>query len=868
MFAQTGRTVQLINNDWNFKFCRTANEPDSDKIINVVNLPHCWGVNEATDDTPGYLRTTASYTKNLYIAKNKSLSELFLFFEGVNQYTEVYVNGHLAGTHTGGYTQFFIDITAFAKTGKNNRVEVFVSNVHNADIPPISADFTFFGGIHRNISLVRTHKIHFDFSHGSSSGLLITPTVSKQRAAVNIKAKITSVEKTVKEIILETQLFTSNDSLVTDSKQSIMLNSTTNIELTQTTEFQHPALWSPNNPYLYTTVVKILDRATGDLLDSIVQKIGFRTYSFDSDKGLILNGERFKLIGANRHQSFQGKGFAMGDELELNDIWLLKKMGANYLRTSHYPQSQSVIDLCDQLGIICSVEVPLVNEICETEQFAQNSLNMTREMVYQNYNHASVFIWAFMNEIFLVQPFKNNPDRNTTYKQNVVKLANRIQTEIKEIDTIRPTMIPCHGDLNLYVESDITKIPEIIGWNLYQGWYIGELGDLDKFLVDAKTKDPDKSIIVSEYGVDTDIRLHTFNPRRFDSTHEYAVKLHQYYLDKILSTDFVAGSAIWNFNDFYSEARTNAIPHVNDKGLLTLNRTPKDTYRFYQVALNKQPTALLASKDWALRAGTLSENQTCIQPVVVFSNTDDVSLSVNNQKIENSQKEKFCYTYDVPFVNGTNKLNVYVGKILVDSQTLKFRAIPQNIVENPAAFHSLSVMLGSERYFYNPANSEIWIPDQEYKPGSWGYIGGDAYEKKGRLYNLPGSDADILQTNIDPVFQTAREGIKYFKIDVPDGMYNVDLFFAELRSNRERAKMANELGNESVLENTGDRNFDVLINNEVCLEDFNLSKTFGVQTAVIKSVTVAVKNHTGIIILFEKKVGRSILNAIRIEKIQ
>ncbi len=547
-------------------------------ILSILPLfsPSSWNTQDAMDDTPGYYRGDSVYTTSFILnATHPQDSAYTLCFDGVNQEAWVYVNNDSVGYHAGGYTRFSLDITDKVKKGENT-VDVRVSNAYNPDIPPLSADFTFFGGIYRRSYLRITSDVRI-----AQDGICVTTPVVTDKEAI-LTADVEVINPHHRSYKLKQTLVDA------DGRQWVLKKGKVKIH--------NPHLWSPDEPTLYTLVTQVVDKK-GRVFDQKQTKVGFRYYRFDPNTGFWLNGKPLKLIGTNRHQDEMGYGNALQDWQHERDICMIKDMGANFLRVSHYPQDKRVMGLCDSLGILCSVEIPIVNAITESEAFTRNSMHMLEEMIRQNRNHPSVIIWAYMNEVLLRRPFPSSSERDSIYKQHVVDLAKQLDRRCHELDKERYTMIAFHDNMRLNQSCGLTQVPQIVGLNIYQGWYSGTFEGFEKVLAKVHAAMPDKALLVSEYGADCDIRLRTSEPERFDYTLDYALLFHQHYLRVIRQTDYLAGAAAWNFNDFSSETRGGAMPHFNLKGLVTTHRIPKPTYWFYQAELAADAVVRQAAKE-------------------------------------------------------------------------------------------------------------------------------------------------------------------------------------------------------------------------------------------------------------------------------
>jgi len=865
------RIKYSINDNWKFQkgdFEHASEISLNDSAWEKINIPHTWNVSDAMDEETGYYRGISWYRKNLTLPLEYSGKQITIYFEGANQTAEIFVNGVSAGFHIGGYTRFSFNITPFLKFGEKNVLAVKVDNSYQKLIPPLSADFTFFGGIYRDVYLIVTENIYISTTHYASDGVYIsTPIVNKNMANLSVKTMLNNATSGNCQIKIEHTLFHPDGTEISINSQKIKINkNASNVVTLQEFNITNPSLWSPEFPQIYRLRTRITDSKSKNILDEVYQPVGFRWFEFSVGNGFMLNGKSYKLIGTNRHQCFDGLGNALPDEIHVRDIKLIKEMGGNFLRVSHYPQDPVLMEMCDKTGIITSVEIPVVNAITEHADFYKNCIEMAREMVLQDFNRPSVLIWSYMNEVMLQPPFINDSVRHAQYLKSVQQLAEKIENQIRNDDPYRYTIIPFHGNFERYKSAGLTEIPKIIGWNLYQGWYGNTFDAFGTFLDTAHEKLKDKPFIITEYGADVDPRLHTFDPVRFDYTQEYANLYHEHYIKDILSRKFIVGANIWNLNDFHSEERENAVPHVNNKGITTLNRDLKDTYLYYQSMLNHEPEILIGGRSWTIRGGVCDENHICYQPVKIYSNINEVELFLNGRSLGKKKPVDFIAEFNVPFVHGKNILDVagiVEHKTYRDQLKLEFHMIPSNLKDSRIPFKDINVMLGSKRYFEDKQNDVIWIPEQEYSPGSWGYTGGTNYVKRTRHGQQPASDLNIKGTDIDPVFQTMRQGIRSFKFDVPDGEYTLSLYFAELLTSTGKTSIYN-LGDDSINEDVDERIFNVNINKVQVLKHFNITREFGPQQAVIKKFAVQAKDGQGISIDFESLKGEPVLNALRL----
>ena len=878
LFSQLmAQVTYTINENWKFKKTNeldplTFTQPDTS--WESITIPHTWNDKDALDDTPGIYQGLGCYFKKQYIGTEAKDKVVYLYFEGANQTLELFVNGQRVGKHIGGYSFFSFDISAFVKFGEMNTIIAKVDNSIDKDIPPLSADFTFFGGIYRDVYLSINEKVHISLADNASSGVYITPfNVSEKVAKVGVKTKLSNKTATPQKVTVEYTLLSPDGKELGATKQSVKLNA--NADFTQEAKpikISNPMLWSPDSPKLYTLHTRISDDKGINTFSENYSSFGIRYFHFSSEKGFSLNGKPMKLMGVNRHQSYKDLGWALPDEIHIRDVQMIKDMGGNFLRIAHYPQDPTVLEMCDKLGILATVEIPVVNTVTESAAFLENSLNMAREMVRQNYNHPSLIMWAYMNEVMLNPPYAKDPEKHKKYCLEVNRQAKAIDSLLRHEDPTRYTMLPCHGLLAPYEAAGLMEVPQIVGWNIYQGWYKGEFSGFDKFMDDFHAKYPKIPTFISEYGADVDPRLHSFTPKRFDYTAEYANLYHEHYLKAIMDREYIFGGTIWNFNDFYSEKRGDAVPHTNNKGIVGLDRKPKDTYLYYKAHFGNEPVVLIGARNWTVRGGMTDDNKVCNQPLNIYSNLDTVKVTLNGVLLGKYPVKDCIARLNVPFINGKNIIIASgnsKSKVIEDAIHVQFKMLANQLQNTELPFTELNVMLGSTRYFEDKTGNIIWIPEKPYEQGSWGYIGGSLLSLSVKSGALPAMSKNILGTEQDPIFQTQRVGIKSFKLDVPNGKYSVSLYLAELTIDAKAEELIYNLGN-NVQQNKEDKDekrvFNVSINNAPQLQNFDMARQIGSTKAIIKKFTVDVFNGKGISVDFESVVGEPVLNAIRVVK--
>ncbi len=869
-FSQTEK--ESINDSWKFikeDISVVENFDFDDVSWPKVNLPHTWNAIDAYTSRQ-YYRGVGWYCKSLNLTQKYAGKQLFINFEGVFLKADVYVNGKLVGQHKGGYTAFTFDISDYVTIPGKNTIAVKVDNSKKLDLPPISGDYTMFGGIYRDVYLISTNKIHFDQMNFGSNGVFVdAPMVNNNEANVNIKGAITNQSNENRNLILLSKIIDNSGDVITEIKTKVKANAGTTTNFQQSSKkINNPNLWSPENPYLYTVQTSILsDDKTPIEYDLQHAPLGFRTFKFSPDSGFFLNGKHLKLIGAARHQDYMGLGNALDNDLNRRDIELLKEMGGNFIRVSHYPQDPTILEICDKLGILVWEETPLGNNFYDSKELKTTCISSLIEMIRQNYNHPSVIIWGYMNEIGLGTSKLADKEKQKEIFTITAQFAKELDSSVHSEDKYRLSAIAQNsGGKDYYLNYGMSTTPNVIGWNTYYGWYKGSFNQFGEFMDKMHQETPNINSIISEYGAGSDGRLHSLHPEQFDFSIEWQQQYHESYLSQIFDRKFIAGAAVWNFIDFNAASRQESMPHINNKGLLYNNRTPKDVYFLYQSWLLKNPVIHIASRDWPIRKGIQlsSSDSFVVQPVKIYSNLEKIELFQNGKSLGIQNTNNSVAIWNVPFVEGKNFLfvkGVNENSIYQDGMEIKFEIVP--LILNQIKDHSfeLAVNVGSNCYFIDPINNITWLPDQEYKKGSFGYEGGEIFRSSETRI---GHQSEVNLTRNVPLYQTLRYGLSDYKFDVADGEYEVELHFSDLESKNQ--KSIYDLNDKE--ENTKEiSEFNVSINALKVLEDFSPALQYGALNAIVKTFVVTTKELKGLKISFEKEKGNTLLNAIKIRRL-
>ncbi|MFD1629856.1 glycoside hydrolase family 2 TIM barrel-domain containing protein [Pseudopedobacter beijingensis] len=862
--ASAQRDIQSLNAGWKFFKGDKAgahNLSYDDKQWEKVNVPHTWNAQDAYQ-TKEYYRGDAWYRKTFLAPKDMVGKQVFIRFEGVLLKAQVYLNGQLLGTHKGGYTAFNFDITPFLKSGEQNVLAVKVDNSPQ-NIAPLSGDFTLFGGIYRDVWLIATSKLHFDMDNFGSDGVFVqTPVVSEQSANISIKGSLKNNQSKAQAVKIAYILEDAEGKVVLHKEQRLSVNKNQSSPFQfDIKEVKKPKLWSPETPYLYTLRTQLIDAKNNQKLDEMSNPIGFRWFRFDAKTGFYLNGKPYKLLGVCRHQDQQWTGSALSDETHRRDMQMIKDMGANFIRIAHYPQDKAILEACDKLGLLAWEEIPVVDMVSPEAEFFESTESQLREMIRQNYNHPSIILWGYMNEVLLGTLRKvSEQDRPKVFKATQ-GLAQKLEDIVRKEDPYRLTVSAQHEAPEEYEKLGLSSVSNILGWNLYQGWYGGDVTQFGRFMDDQHARYPDRSHIISEYGAGSDRRIHSLNPECFDFSIEYQQEYNEKMMQQILERPNIAGSALWNFIDFGSAFREESMPHINNKGIVYADRTPKDVYYYYKALFNKKPVVHIASRDWTRRTGISENGKAVIQPIKVYSNLKAVELFIDGKSLGIKNTSNCTAIWDVPFSDGEHILTAQSAQKdtdLSDALRISFQAQPKYL-QNIDNHFELGVNVGSTSFFTDDVSGFTWIPEQAYQPGSWGYIGGEI------LRNTPdriGIQLEIAGTHNIPLYQTMRKGLQEFRFDVPKGTYEVELHFTEPGQKKE--SILNDIGFDA--SKTDERNiFSVSLNNRMILEDFNMLKTYGPIIAVHKKYITETAQH--ISIKFKPIEGNTLLSAIKLRKI-
>lgn len=627
----------LINTGWRFfKNCNSIEEMDAIESIKV-NLPHTWNNLDGQDGGNDYFRGKCFYRKKIALTKKEN-KVYYLEFRGVNAMSEVFVNGVSVAYHEGGFSTFRANVTDQLVDGENTII-VSADNSANDRVYPQMADFTFFGGIYRNVYIIEAPAVRFDLDYLGGEGVAVTPIVNEDGSAtVTVDSFITGA----------TESATVKCDLLFDGEVVATAEAPATAKTTLTYTLENPTLWDGvENPALYTAKVTL---TTDSDSDERLVRFGVRTMKADKD-GFWLNGRKYPLHGVSRHQDRQDMGWAITEKEHKEDIDLIKELGANTIRLAHYQHDQYFYDLCDEYGMVVWAEIPYISSHLANGD--ENAVSQMKELITQNYNHPSIFCWGLSNEITI-----------TGESEELMALHHRLNDLCHDMDKTRPTTMA--NVTMLDINSPIIDLPDIMSYNHYFGWYMGDVNGNAEWLDDFRAARPDRTIGISEYGCEAILTWHTSNPKQGDYSEEYQAYYHESLLRIFAERPYLWATHVWNMFDFGVDGRNEGgVAGRNNKGLVTYDRKiKKDSFYIYKAYWTTDPFVHITSKRYYYRA----EKTTTVK---VYSNCDKVTLYVGGKEFA-TQEGKYIFTFEVPLKTlGATKIKAVSGDVS-DEASIKY----------------------------------------------------------------------------------------------------------------------------------------------------------------------------------------------------
>lgn len=669
------RKVVDFNTKWAFSKESNTIPVEMPKNWVWVNLPHTWNNIDGIDGENDYYRGICYYANTVdkleFLPK---ADEYYLEFEGANSSADVYVNGKKLSHHDGGYSTWRVNVTKEFKAVEKPLVVVAVDNSANDKVYPQMADFTFYGGLYRDVHIICVNESHFDLDYYGTPGIKVTPIIEGKDAKVEVEVYTTNVKEG------QTLIYTiyEKDGTVVESQK---------VEASETKvvfDIKDVHLWhGRKDPYLYRVEVTLNDGES--VLDNVSTRFGCRTFRIDAQEGFFLNDEYYPLRGVSRHQDRWAVGNALLKEHHDEDMELIAEMGANTIRLAHYQHAQYFYDLCDEYGMVVWAEIPYISKHMETGR--ENTISQMKELIVQNYNHPSIVVWGLSNEISM----QGSSDDLLANHHILNDLCHKIDpTRLTTVACVSPTPI---DDPYIY-------IPDVISYNHYFGWYGGDTSMNGPWFDKFHEVNPTIPIGMSEYGCEA-LNWHTSNPSQGDYTEEYQAYYHEELIKQLFTRKYIWATHVWNMFDFGADARAEGGENgQNHKGLVTMDRKyKKDAFYAYKAWLSDEPFVHICGKRYVDRVEDVTK-------ITVYSNQPTVELFANGVSLGKQTSDNHFFYYDVPNV-GVTKMLAIAGDSIDLSEFRKVDVFNENYrlkekgailnwfdVEMPEGYFSINDKIG------------------------------------------------------------------------------------------------------------------------------------------------------------------------------
>ena len=617
-----------INTGWSFIKDDVGLENAFASAGEKIEIPHTWNGTDGQSGGNNYYRGTCWYMRRFAVDNAEPGDRVYLEFKGVNASAAVYLNGKEIGTHDGGYSTFRFDITD--SLNEQNTLAVSVDNGKNERVYPQTADFTFYGGIYRDVNIVTVPENHFSLTDNGSSGVKATPAVKEGTGILTVETVIHGMG-----IVKNTLL---------DAKKQEVASAEGNNRIT----LPGVHLWDGlKDPYLYTLKTQLI--VNGQVSDELKTKIGFRTFSVDPQEGFILNGKKYPLRGVCRHQDRPGLGNALTMTHHEQDIALIREVGATTIRLAHYQHDDYFYDLCDKYGFIVWAEIPYISR--HMKRGNENAKSQMTELIKQQYNHPSIVCWGLSNEITM---FPAGPSRLNFHRE--------LNDYCHAMDPTRETAIACY--VTKANANRLNRVPDLVSYNLYYGWYF-PFTVINAIKLDLYHKFyPYERIGLAEYGAEAMPNLHSARPHRGDNTEEYQALYHEKLLKIINDRDYLWATHVWNMFDFAADARNQGgEPGMNHKGLITFDRsTRKDSFFLYKAYWSDEPFVHICGKRFEKRKGKSTK-------VKFYSNQKSIDLYVNGSFFKTLEGDRI-FSCTIPLTDVTD-IRIQSGDLSDEARLIK-----------------------------------------------------------------------------------------------------------------------------------------------------------------------------------------------------
>ena len=615
--------------NFNFKWAFTKNATEVPTAVcnkwDFVTLPHSWNNIDGQDGGADYYRGTCYYVKELDKMDLPKADMYYLELKGANSSADVYVNGQKLAHHDGGYSTWRVNMTEALQD--KNVIVIAVDNAENDRVYPQMADFTFYGGLYRDVNIIAVSKSHFDLDYYGAPGVKVTPEIKGADADVTVEVYLTNFEAG-QELV-----YTIKD------KEGNVVAETKSADTKVVLPIADVHLWhGRKNPYLYTAEVALVHGEK--VLDNVSARFGCRTFIIDAEKGFILNGESYPLRGVSRHQDRWGFGNALLPEHHEEDMELICEMGATTIRLAHYQHDQYFYDLCDEKGLVIWAEIPYISKHMPNGR--ENTISQMKELVSQNYNHPSIVVWGLSNEITM-----------SGSDEDLLENHRYLNDMVHEMDPTRLTTIACVSMCD--ISDPYIQIPDVVSYNHYFGWYGGDTSMNGPWFDNFHATYPNIPIGCSEYGCEA-LNWHTSNPQQGDYTEEYQAYYHEELIKQLFTRPYMWATHVWNMFDFGADARNEGGENgQNHKGLVTFDRKyKKDSFYAYKAWLSDDPFVHICGKRYVDRVEEVTK-------VTIYSNLPEVELFVNGKSMGKQTSDVHFFYFDVPNV-GKSELVAVAGE--------------------------------------------------------------------------------------------------------------------------------------------------------------------------------------------------------------
>ena len=667
------REIVKFNENWAFLKGMSQVPASIPEDAQIVSLPHTWNGIDGQDGGNDYFRGTCCYIKGVSKKSLPEASKYYLEICGASSSADVYVNGKHLAKHDGGYSIWRVDITD--ELTAENAIAILVDNAANEYVYPQTADFTFYGGLYRDVNIIAVSDTHFDLDYFGGNGLKITPVMNGVNAEIEIEVFTTELDE--------------NHSLlykIFDAKGDVIAEKSSK-EMKESFVLSSPHLWDGvKDPYLYSASASILYGE--EIIDQVISKFGCRSFRIDPENGFILNGREYPLRGVSRHQDRWEIGNALLPEHHVEDMELICEMGANTIRLAHYQHDQYFYDLCDEKGIVVWAEIPYISR--HMPDANENTVSQMKELIVQNYNHPSIVVWGLSNEITM--DGAKDPD--------MIRNHHVLNNLVHEMDKTRLTVIACISTCG--IDEEYVHIPDVVSYNHYFGWYGGDVADNGPWFDNFHAKYPNTPIGVSEYGCEA-LNWHTSNPKQGDYTEEYQSYYHEELIKQLFTRKYIWATHVWNMFDFGADARAEGGENgQNHKGLVTIDRKyKKDSFYAYKAWLSDEPFVHLCSKRYVDRVEDVTK-------VTIYSNLPEVELFVNGESVGKKTAADHFFYFEVPNV-GESTLVAVSGDCRDESKIRKVDKMNEDYLlkEKGAVLNWFDVTEIEGRYSLNDKLGDI-----------------------------------------------------------------------------------------------------------------------------------------------------------------